>query len=228
MVIESGKVETFDGMNYTYPLNDCEHVVFAELTTKPRIMVLTKRTPQKQHVTLVVDGRKYEVEINKESRYSRSGKAILKIEEQEKVLDTVLEHLNTLVTKYKDGVYTIYSRKYGVEVIADGERLEVKSYPILFRDRVTGLCGERIADLKSPKECIIPVPKLAAMTFMLEDGKCRGVPQQEKPELRKFEQRCIKKEEIPTRVSEVFKTPVVFRMKNSKTELRHTYVKIGE
>jgi len=143
-----------------------------------------------------------------------------------------LEHLNTLVTKYKDGVYTIYSRKYGVEVIADGERLEVKSYPILFRDRVTGLCGdlngERIADLKSPKECIIPVPKLAAMTFMLEDGKCRGVPQQEKPELRKFEQRCIKKEEIPTRVSEVFETPVVFRMKNSKTELRHTYVKIGE
>merc|ERR1712168_1458747 len=26
--IESGKVMTFDKMNYTYPLNDCEHVVF--------------------------------------------------------------------------------------------------------------------------------------------------------------------------------------------------------
>merc|ERR1711915_187462 len=52
-VIESGKVETFDGMNYTYPLNDCEHVVFTELTTKPRVMVLTRRTPQKQHVKLI-------------------------------------------------------------------------------------------------------------------------------------------------------------------------------
>merc|ERR1711915_362057 len=215
-VIESGKVETFDGMNYTYPLNDCEHVFFAELTTRPRVMVLTRRTPQKQHVKLIVDGRKYEVEINKESRYSRSGKAILKINEQLKELDTVLEHLNTLVTKYKDGVYTIYSRKYGVEVIADGERLEVKSYPILFRDRVTGLCGdlngEWIADLKTPKECIIPVPKLTALTFMLEDGKCRGIPQQE----------------IPTRVSKVFETPVVYRMKNMETELKHTFVEIGE
>merc|ERR1712001_770095 len=39
-IIESGKVETFDRINYTYPLNDCEHVVSAERTTKPRVVVL--------------------------------------------------------------------------------------------------------------------------------------------------------------------------------------------
>merc|ERR1712228_1060344 len=231
-IIESGKVETFDRMNYTYPLNDCEHVVFAERTTKPRVVVLTKKTPQKQHIKLVVDGRKYEAVINKETRFSRGGKAIIKIDEEVKELNTVMEHLDTIVTKYLDGVYAIYSRKYGVEIVADGERLEVKSYPILFRDRVTGLCGdlngEWIADLKTPKECIIPVPKLTALTFMLEDGKCRGIPQQEKPELRKFEQRCIKKKEIPSRVSKVFETPVVYRMKNMETELKHTFVEIGE
>merc|ERR1719481_1174811 len=213
-VIEAGKVETFDRMNYTYPLNDCEHVVFSELTTKPRVVVLTKKTPQKQHVKMVIDGHKYEVEINKESRYLRGGKAIIKINEEEKEFETILEHLSTLITKYKDGVYTIYSSKYGVEIIADGERLEVKSYPILFRDRVTGLCGdlngEWIADLKSPKQCIMPVPKLTAMTFMLEDGK------------------CIKKEEIPTRVSEVFEPRVLLRIKTSETELRHTFVEMGE
>merc|ERR1711872_941108 len=132
-IIESGKVETFDRMNYTYPLNDCEHVVFAERTTK---------TPQKQHIKLVVDGRKYEVVINKETRFSRGGKAIIKIDEEVKEFNTVMEHLDTIVTKYLEGVYTIYSRKYGVEIVADGERLEVRSYPILFRDRVTGLCGD--------------------------------------------------------------------------------------
>merc|ERR1711874_965787 len=88
--------------------------------------------------------------------------------------------------------------------IADGERLEVKSNPLIFGDRATGLCGdlngEWMADLKSPKQCIIPVPKLTAMTFMLEDGKCRGVPQPLKPELEKYEQRCIRKEVIPTKV----------------------------
>merc|ERR1712001_356592 len=135
-IIESGIVETFDRMNYTYPLNDCEHVVFAERTTKPRVVVLTKKTPQKQHIKLVVDGRKYEVVINKETRFSRGGKAIIKIDEEVKEFNTVMEHLDTIVTKYLDGVYTIYSRKYGVEIVADGERLEVRSYPILFRDRV--------------------------------------------------------------------------------------------
>merc|ERR1712234_69052 len=149
-----------------------------------------------------------------------------------KELISTLEHLDTQVTKYMDGVVTIFSLKYGVEVIADVERLEVLSYPIIFRNKVTGLCGdlngEWIADLKSPKQCIMPVPKLTAMTFMLEDGKCRGVPQQEKTELRKFEGKCIKKEEIPTRVSEVFEPRVLLRMKTSETELRHTFVEMGE
>merc|ERR1712002_345227 len=58
--IESGKVMTFDKMNYTYPLNDCEHIIFTELSTEPRILISTKRTPQKQHIKMVVDGHKYE------------------------------------------------------------------------------------------------------------------------------------------------------------------------
>merc|ERR1711872_61556 len=188
-IIESGKVETFDRMNYTYPLNDCEHVVFAERTTKPRVVVLTKKTPQKQHIKLVADGRKYEVVINKETRFSRGGKAIIKIDEEVKEFNTVMEHLDTIVTKYLD--------------------------------------GEWMADLKTPKQCILPVPKLTAMTFMLEE-QCSGMPQQEKSELQKFEDKCIKKEEIPTRVTKVFESHVVLKMKSSETELRHTFVEMGE
>merc|ERR1719309_675726 len=41
------------------------------------------------------------------------------------------------------------------------------------------------------------------MTFMLEDGKCRGVPQPLKPKLEKYEQRCIRQKVIPTKVEKV-------------------------
>merc|ERR1711931_419183 len=229
--IETGKVMTFDKMNYTYPLNDCEHVVFTELSTVPRVLLTTRKTPQKQHIKMIVDGHKYEVEINKETRYSRGSKGMIKIDEQPRELETVLENFNTIITKYTDGVYSIYSRKYGVEIIADGERLVVRSNPLVFRDRATGLCGdfngEWVADLQSPKQCVIPVPKLSAMTFMLEDGKCKGVPQNIKPKLEKYEQKCLKKEVIPTRVGQVFKSQVTLTMRY-ETELKHTFEQFGE
>jgi len=229
--IESGKIMTFDKMNYTYPLNDCEHVVFTELSTEPRILISTKRTPQKQHIIMVVDGHKYEVEINKESRYSRSSRALIKIDGQERVLKTTLESFNTIVTKYLDGVTSIYSRKYGVEIIADGKRLEVKSNPLIFGDRATGLCGdlngEWIADVKSPKQCVIPVPELTAMTFMLKDGKCRGVPQPLQPKLEKYEQICIKEKVIPTKVDKVFESHLSLKMQSREIELKHIFEQIG-
>jgi len=230
--IESGKVMTFDKMNYAYHLNDCEHVVFTELSTEPRILISTKKTPQKQNIKMIVDGHKYEVVVNKESRYSRNSRALIKIDEHERELETTLENLNTIIKKYVDGVYSIYSRKYGVEVIADGERLEVKSNPLIFGDRATGLCGdlngEWMVDLKSPKQCVIPVPKLTAMTFMLEDGKCRGIPQPLKPKIKKFEQRCIKKEFIPTKVEKVFESHVSLKMQSYETELKHIFEQIGD
>merc|ERR1712168_1021056 len=177
---------------------------------------LTTTILQKQHIKMIVDGHKYEVEINKESRYSRNSRVLIKINGQERSMATTLENLNTIVTKYLDGVYSIYSRKYGVEIIADGERLEVKSNPLIFGDRATGLCGdlngEWMADLNSPKQCVIPVPKLTAMTFMLEDGKCEGVPQPLKPKLEKYEQRCIREKVIPTKVEKVFESHVSLKM----------------
>jgi len=230
--IEAGKVVTFDNMTYTYPLNDCEHIVFAEQTIRPRILVSTKKTPQKQIIKMVVDGHKFEVELNKESRYSRGSKSIVRIDGEPKEFTSTLEHLDTVITRYMDGVITIHSEKYGVEIQADGERLNVQSTPLIFRNRVTGLCGnlngEKIGDLETPKQCIMPVPKLTAMTFMIEDGKCRGVPQQVKPELSKLEQKCIVKKEIPTRVTEVFETHTVLRSKSGETELKHIFEEFGE
>ena len=83
-VIESGKVETFNRMEYDYQLNDCEHIVFTEASSRPRITVSARKTHEKQEVTMLVDGHKYEVEIKKASRHSRDNMAVVRVNGQVK------------------------------------------------------------------------------------------------------------------------------------------------
>merc|ERR1719341_1729374 len=139
----------------------------------------------------------------------------------------VYEDEDTYVTNSEDGVYTIVSKKYGVSVEADGKRIQVDSYQHIFRNKATGLCGdlngEQTADIKSSRRCMMSTPKLSALSFMIEDGKCKGVPQQEKPELQREEERCVKKEEIPTKVSSIFRSEI---NSNRQPELRHLTVEI--
>eukprot|EP00088_Acartia_fossae_P064950 TRINITY_DN79_c0_g1_i2.p1 TRINITY_DN79_c0_g1~~TRINITY_DN79_c0_g1_i2.p1 ORF type:complete len:1872 (+),score=653.85 TRINITY_DN79_c0_g1_i2:417-5618(+) len=220
--IEGGKVQTFDRLEYNYNLNDCEQILFTESSSRPRITVSSMETPKKQEIIMVVDGHKYEVEIQKLSRHSRDNKAIVKVNGQEKQLSNIYDDEETYISKSADGVYSIISRKYGVSVKSDGKSIEVESYQHFLRNKVTGLCGdlngEKTADLKSSKGCIMSEPRLAAFSFMLEDGKCRGIPQQEKSELKKEEQRCVRKEVIPTKVSKIFR----YELESKKTpELKH-------
>merc|ERR1719193_2940406 len=193
---------------------------------------------------MVVDGHKYEVEIKKESRYSRVNKAIIKVNGEVKEWRTIQQqlqqqlqkpqqmksfdehsynhytHEGTYVTSFEDGIYAIVSKKYGVHVLADGKRMEVKSYQHILRNRVTGLCGdlngEKTADLKSAKKCMMTEHKLAALSFMLEDGECRGMTSEEKTELRKEEENCVRKETIPTKVSRIFEAET-----RPRPELKH-------
>jgi len=134
----------------------------------------------------------------------------------------VYDDENTYITSYQDGVYSIVSRKYGVEVVADSDRMEVKTYQHILRNKVTGLCGdlngEKTADVVSGKRCIMSEPKLSAMTFMVEDGTCRGVSQKEQSILREEESRCVRKQVVPTKISEIFRAQVASR---AQPELRH-------
>jgi len=272
--LEAGKVNTFDRYEYDYSLNDCEHIIFTESSSRPRITVSSKETPQKQEVIMVVDGHKYAVEIKKQSRYSRDNKAVIKVngevkewrtleqqqqhrypirqqqqqlqgqqhqllqqqqqfqqqhqqlqlqqqqlqqqqqQQQKRSYETetynVYDDEDTYVTNSEDGVYFIVSKKYGVSVQADGKRMEVSSYQHILRNKATGLCGdlngERTADIKSSKKCLLSEPKLSALSFMVEDGKCRGIPREEKAELEREEEKCVRKEEIPTKVSSIFRS----------------------
>ncbi len=211
--VEPSYIKTFDGKYYDYAVNNCEHVVFAEESTRPRVVVTTQNTQQKQIVKLIVDGEKYEVEIPKQTRHSRGAKAAIKIngeEKEEKSLQKEQEKeiKETYVTKFEDGVYSIYSAKYGVEVLADGERMKVKTNHLVFRNKATGLCGdlngEKSSELKTGRQCVLSESRLTGFRFMLEDGKCQGVPQKEESQITKEERRCVKEEMEPTKVYEYF------------------------
>merc|ERR1712083_840216 len=101
-----------------------------------------------------------------ESRYSRDSTAVFKVNgqvEQWSSLERKMYDEEIFVTRYMDGVYSLYSPKYGVEVIADGERLEVKSPQFIFRNRVTGICGDLNGEwtlISSPQDSVsLPSPR---------------------------------------------------------------------
>lgn len=243
-VLEAGNVKTFDRVNYDYELNNCEHVVFQDCSEERRVSVSTKKTSAKQYVTMVVDGHKYQVEINTPGKYTRSGKATIKVNGQEKKWvsfedaqeeERQLEHQSkeiqrqnyqreklefregknnyyndklTYITESKDGVMMIVSQKYGVTVLCDGKRMEINSSEDLFRNKACGLCGdlndEKSADLDSSKKCTMSKPRLAALSYMVEDGKCQGISREEKSELEREQQTCVKRVEMPSKVMEIF------------------------
>merc|ERR1739846_76642 len=199
-LVEPREITTFDGKTYRYTVNDCEHIIFAEESSRPRIFVSNKKTPSKHVVSMVVDGEKFEVEIPRETRHTQRQQATLKVNNQVQQIQQQQQQQReeikeTHVTRHEDGV----------EVIADGERLMVRTNELVFRNRATGLCGdlngEETADLKTGRECILSESELTGLRFMLEDGKCRGIPEEKKTQIEREEERCVKEEVEPTIVS---------------------------
>jgi hypothetical protein len=294
--LEGGKINTFDGVEYEYDVSEDEHLVFGDCSSKKRVLVTAKKTSSEQKILMIVDNHKYEMDIRKASRFSRDSQATIRINGEEKRLQSSeevyqesmqvsqkiqkerqrvqsdLQQLrqkyssqpqmyaqqmyqqqmyqqqmqesqrkelekqqkqkisegelntyddeNTYVTRYEDGVYAIVSRKYGVSVYADGERVEVLTFKHLLKNKACGLCGdlngEETADMKSPRQCVMSKPMLGAYTYSIEGGK--SVPSMYHDQLRKEQEECIKKEDVPTKVSHIFRQMVEER---SKPELRH-------
>jgi len=295
-VLESGKINTFDGVEYDYDVNDKEHLVFGDCSSKKRVIVTARKSSAEQKILMIVDNHKYEMEIKKSSRFSRDSQAKIRVNGEEKRLQTSEEAYqqnikdsqnlqrerqrqqsdnqqlrqkyntqpqmlaqqiyqqqmyqqqmqdrqkkelqnqqkqkviegelnyyddeNTYVTKYEDGVYAIVSRKYGVSIYADGDRIEVLTFKHLLKNKACGLCGdlngEETADMKSPRQCVMSKPMLGAYTYSMEGE--RDVPSMYQTQLKKDQDECVKKEDVPTKVSHIFRQMVEDR---SKPELRH-------
>merc|ERR1712200_341518 len=71
-LVEPREITTFDGKTYRYTVDDCEQIIFAEESSRPRIFVSNKKSPSKHVVSMVVDGEKFEVEIPRETRHTQS------------------------------------------------------------------------------------------------------------------------------------------------------------
>jgi len=295
-VLESGKVNTFDGVEYDYEVSEQEHLVFGDCSSSRRVMVTTKKTSSEQRILMIVDNHKYEMEIKKASRFARDSQATIWVNGEEKRLQNKQEYSeekerdiqnikkerqrvqndnrqlkqkystqpqmyaqqmyqqqmyrqqqqekqkielkkqqklkisegelntyddeNTYVTKYEDGVYAIVSRKYGVSIYADGERIEVLTFKHLLKNKACGICGdlngEETADMKSPRQCIMSKPELGAYTYVIEEVK--NIPPMYVEQYRKDTEECVKKEDVPTKVSHIFRQ---YKEERSKPELRH-------
>merc|ERR1712142_1043232 len=227
--IEPRDITTFDGKKYRYTVNDCEHVAFAEESPRPRVVVSTKKTQQQHVVKMYIDGERYEVEIPRETKHSHRSQAIIKVNGQEKQVQNtrqIEDMTETHVITYEDGVYSIHSHKYGVEVLCDGERLMVRTNELAFRNRATGLFGdlngEETADLKTGRQCVLSESELTGLRLMIEDGKCHGIPEEKKTQIEREEERCVKEEVEPTIVS-----GIVSPKRSTPTERVHLVEKYG-
>lgn len=296
-VLESGKINTFDGVEYDYEVNENEHLVFADCSSRRRVMVTAKKTSSEQRILMIVDNHKYEMEIKKASRFSRDSQATIRVNGEEKRLHSykesqeeysrdyqniqkerqrvqndykqlkqkystqpqmyaqemyqqkmyrdqqqarqkleiqkqqklkisegelnTYEDENTYVTRYEDGVYAIVSRKFGVSVYADGERIEVMTFKHLLKNKACGLCGdlngEETADLKSPRQCVMSKPMLGAYTYVIE-GDNKVPPMYQEQYRKESMDECVKKEDVFTKVSHIFRQ---YKEERSKPELRH-------
>jgi hypothetical protein len=110
------------------------------------------------------------------------------------------------IRHYQDGVFHIYAPNQMLHVVTDGKSIEVVA-PQILKGRAVGLCGdlngEIVADLRSPRNCIMK-PKLAAMSYMLQNAQCAGIPQADAQAFKQQTQECIKPRTIATPVMSLF------------------------
>jgi len=233
--VEGNKVETFDKVVYDYELNDCEHVLVRDCTEAPKVLVTVKKTPALHIVRAVIDDNKYELEVVKATRGSRSQAAKVKVNDQIKQglqqgKFKIFEDRDNHITMYEDGVVEIHSVKYGMIIRADGITTQVVTFQQRLRNLACGLCGdlndEKTADVRSAKQCVMSSPKLAAYSFMVEDRKCAGIPTADKARFVKESEQCVRKEVIPAKVYDIF-TDMHHSSKRMQPSLQHVVQRRG-
>merc|ERR1712112_700967 len=95
--------------------------------------VTVKKTPALHIVKAVIDDKKYELELVKASRGSRPQAGKVKVNDQikqgkQRGKIMIFEDRDNLITKYEDGVFEIYSAKYGMIIRADSMSTQVVTF----------------------------------------------------------------------------------------------------
>merc|ERR1711982_262903 len=117
-----------------------------------------------------------------------------------------------IVQRFQDAVF-VHLPQQMLKVLPNGSVIEVVA-PQLLKSRAVGLCGdmngERSADLKTPRMCVLR-PRLAALSFMLNKSgaqagfeRCSGIPATLKEEFVRETTKCPREVIIPTPVSRLY------------------------
>merc|ERR1712121_527010 len=235
---EGSRVSTFDKLIYDYTLNDCEHVIFRDCTESPKVMVTVKKTSSQHIVKAIIDGNMYELEMVRSTRGARTNPGQLKVNGQVKqALPTLqgqpirFEDASNQIYLYEDGVYEIFSLRHGLTLRADSQSAEVKAFHGRLRNLACGLCGdlndEKTACVKSGQQCVMSSPRLAAYSYMVEDGQCAGIPAQEKAVLQKETEECVRREVLPSQVLDMFRNRQL-SVKMGQTPMKHLDMEHGQ
>ena len=207
-------VTTFDNTTYDYVINNCDHVLMMDGSSKIPVAVLTRTLFGEQKAVKVLAGKikvviaplgvNLRVLVNNRLQDIPEGKSFVE-KNRSGLVYVKIKH-------FYDGVFHIQAPNQMLHVITDGKSIEIIA-PLLLKGRALGLCGdlngEQVADLPSPRHCIM-TPRLAAMSYMLnKDGKssnasplaCNGIPQQDLQEYKREEQECMKQRDIPTQIT---------------------------
>ena len=214
--VEPSFIRTFDNRTYHYKINECEHVLLTDGQRILPVAVITRTISGEQKMVKVLSGQtKVEVipesgslklKVNGQIQAINKGKLFVVKDKQ--TSETIAE-----IKYYQDGVFQIYAPLQMMHVITDGKRVEIIA-PQLLKNKALGLCGnmngEEVADLTTPKRCIMP-PKLAAVSYMLNKNgnepmfaQCPKAAQPDLAAYQREDQICTKEEIVKTPIIRVF------------------------
>merc|ERR1719228_2834813 len=214
--VEPSVVRTFDNMTVDYKINDCEHVLLLDGSKHVPIAVTTRSVESQKKIVKILSGMS-EVEMipvsgsmkvmvnGEELRLPTVGQKLIKKNTEGKIL--------VIVQHFQDGVVSAHVPEQGRKVLSNGSRIEVVA-PQVLKSRTVGLCGdmngERTADLKTPRMCVMR-PRLAAFSFMLNKSgsssgfeRCSGLPTAIREEFEHETTKCSCETIIPTPVSRLY------------------------
>ena len=124
-IIESECIKSFDNVEYNLHRDNCEFVVVAENSPQPNILITTKNSEVKQFVTVFIMKEKYELFLIK-------GKNILTLlingveQDIRRNADDLFENRHIHMTKNENGVNQMKILHFGIDILLDGSKLEVK------------------------------------------------------------------------------------------------------
>jgi len=214
--VEPALIRTFDNKTIEYTINDCEHVLLVDGSGSLPIAVSTRTTTSQKKAVTIISG------ITKVVMVPSTSSMVITINGQPITIpsgEVVIEKTSNgvvaaIIKRFADNVFEVTIPRQMLTVRTDGVSVEVVA-PQLLKSRSVGLCGdmngEIMADLKTPRKCVME-PRLAAISFMLNKTgsrssvfpSCSGVSVKVLKEFQDMDLICPQEATIPTPILNQF------------------------